>query len=80
MAGGESEMWIADTTEVRTRIQLVYMEMPDIRLTRHQIRRLLSLPVDRCEDAIRALVASGFLAESLEGVLVRGRASLASRR
>ena len=73
-------MWIAEVSdEVRTRIQLIYMEMPEIRLTRQQIRRLLSLPVDACEDAIRALVTSGFLTESLEGVLVRGGTALAPR-
>jgi hypothetical protein len=67
-------MWIAEVSEdVRTRIQMIYMEMPEIRLTRQQIRRLLSLPVDACEDAIRGLLTSGFLTESLEGVLVRGR-------
>jgi hypothetical protein len=55
------------------------MEMPDIRLTRPQIRRLLSLPVDACEDAIRGLLTTGFLTESLEGVLVRGRAALTPR-
>ena len=73
-------MWIAEISdEVRTRIQLIYMEMPEIRLTRQQIRRLLSLPVDACEDAIRGLISSGFLSESLEGVLVRGGAALAPR-
>jgi len=73
-------MWIAEVSdEVRTRIQMIYMEMPEIRLTRQQIRRLLSLPVDACEDAIRTLLTSGFLSESLEGVLVRGRAALAPR-
>jgi hypothetical protein len=58
---------------------MIYMEMPEIRLTRQQIRRLLSLPVDACEDAIRGLLTSGFLTESLEGVLVRGRTAVASR-
>jgi transcription initiation factor IIE alpha subunit len=73
MSPEEPGMWITEVSDdVRTRIQLIYMEMPEIRLTRQQIRRLLSLPVDACEDAIRALVTSGFLAESLEGVLVRG--------
>jgi len=73
-------MWIAEVSdEVRTRIQMIYMEMPEIGLTRHQIRRLLSLPVDACEDAIHALVNSGFLTESLEGVLVRGRTTVAPR-
>jgi hypothetical protein len=80
MSAEESDMWIAEISdEVRTRIQLIYMEMPEIRLTRQQIRRLLSLPVDACEDAIRGLITSGFLSESLEGVLVRGRAALAPR-
>ena len=76
MSGEEPSMQIAEVADVRTRIQLVYMEMPEIRLTRQQIRRLLSLPVDICEDALKALVASGFLRESLEGMLVRGTASL----
>ena len=74
MSAGGSDMWIAEVSdEVRTRIQMIYMEMPEIRLTRQQIRRLLSLPIDACEDAIRGLLTSGFLTESLEGVLVRGR-------
>jgi hypothetical protein len=68
-------MWIAEVSdEVRTRIQMIYMEMPEIRLTRQQIRRLLSLPVETSEDAIRTLITSGFLSESLEGLLVRGTA------
>ena len=79
MSGEERSMQVAEAVEVRTRIQMVYMEMPEIRLTRHQIRRLLSLPVDVCEDALRALVASGFLRESLEGVLVRGRGAFVLR-
>ena len=72
-------MQIAEVADVCTRIQMVYMEMPEIRLTRHQIRRLLSLPVDVCEDALRALEASGFLRESLEGMLVRGKGAFVAR-
>jgi hypothetical protein len=80
MSAEEPGMWIAEVSDdVRTRIQMIYMEMPEIRLTRQQIRRLLSLPVDSCEDAIRGLLTSGFLTESLEGVLVRGRTAVASR-
>ena len=71
-------MPIAELQDVRTQIQLVFMEMPEICLTRHQIRRLLNLPIDACEDALRSLVTSGFLTESLEGVL--GRGSAARRR
>jgi hypothetical protein len=80
MSAKEPDMWIAGVSdEVRMRIQLVYMEMPEVRLTRQQIRRLLSLPVDACEEAIRALLTSGFLIESIEGFLVRGRTALAPR-
>lgn len=80
MGPEESDMWIKEVSDdVRTRIQMMYMEMPDIRLTRPQIRRLLSLPVDACEDAIGGLLTTGFLTESLEGVLVRGRTALTPR-
>jgi hypothetical protein len=73
MSGEERRMqMIAEVPDVSTRIQLVFMEMPEIRLTRHQIRRLLNLPIEACEDAVRALLTSGFLTESLEGVLGRG--------
>ena len=64
-------MWMAEISDVRTRIQMVYMEMPEIGLTRQQLRRLLSLPVESCEEALRTLLGSGFLIESIEGVLVR---------
>ena len=72
-------MWIAELSDdVRTRIQMVYMEMPEVRLTRQQLRRLLGLPVEACEEAIRTLLTSGFLIESLEGVLIRGTRAVAS--
>jgi len=74
MSGEESRMQIAEVQDVRTRIQLVFMEMPELGLTRHQIRRLLNLPIEACEDAVRSLVTCGFLTESLEGVLGRGAA------
>jgi hypothetical protein len=48
------------------------MKCQEIRLTRQQIRRLLSLPVDACEDAIRGF-SSGFLTRIARGVLVRSR-------
>ena len=68
-------MQVAEVPDVQTRIQLVFMEMPEVRLTRHQIRRLLNLPIEVCEEAVRVLLNSGFLTESLEGVLGRGNAA-----
>jgi len=70
---------VAEVADIRTRIQLVFMEMPEIRLTRHQIRRLLNLSIEACEDAVRALLTSGFLTESLEGVLGRGTSTTLRR-
>jgi len=75
MGGEESRMQLAEMQDVRTRIQLVFMEMPELGLTRQQIRRLLNLPIEACEDAVRSLVTCGFLTESLEGVLGRGTAA-----
>jgi len=65
-------MTVRETSDARTRIQMAFMEMPEMRLTRAQVRRLLNLPADVCEDALVALVRSGFLIESLDGALARG--------
>jgi hypothetical protein len=65
-------MTVTDYADARTRIQMAFMEMPEMRLTRAQVGRLLNLPADACEDALTALVRSGFLIESLDGALARG--------
>ena len=44
-----------------TRIQIEYIEMPDLKLTLAQIRRLCDLPQDLCERAVAALLQVGFL-------------------
>lgn len=64
--------------DVRTRIQMAFMEMPEMRLTRAQVRRLLNLPSDACEGALASLVQSGFLTESLDGALTRGTSTSAA--
>ena len=65
-------MKIAEVPDVRTRIQMAYMEMPEMRLTRGQLRRLLDFAIDDCERALASLTQSGFLIESLDGALIRG--------
>lgn len=65
-------MTATDVVDARTRIQMAFMEMPEMRLTRAQVRRLLNLPAEACEDAVAVLVRSGFLTESLDGALTRG--------
>ena len=54
-----------------TRIQIEYIEMPDLKLTFAQIRRLCDLPHDVCEPAMAALERSGFLWRTPDGRFVR---------
>lgn len=58
--------------EAQRRIQLTYMEMPGLKLTRAQIRRLFNLSVEACETAIETLNDAGFLHESVDGMIGRG--------
>ena len=58
-----------------TRIQVEYVEMPDLKLTLRQIRRLCDLPQDACEAALVVLVSSGFLRQTQGGQFLRSRAA-----
>ena len=53
------------------RIQTDYIEMPDLKLTLAQLRRLCGLRADVCEAAVRVLVANGFLYRDANGALLR---------
>jgi len=55
----------------RMRIQIEYIEMPDLKLTVAQLRRLCALPPDVCEAAVADLVQSGFLWKTGEGTFLR---------
>jgi hypothetical protein len=55
----------------RMRIQIEYIEMPHLKLTQPQVRRLCDLPQDVCEVAMASLVASGFLSRTREGSFLR---------
>jgi hypothetical protein len=58
-----------------TMIQMDYMEMPGLRLTPQQGRRLWTLQLDLCQAALDTLVATGFLAKTDDGqYLHRGAA------
>lgn len=54
-----------------TQIQMEYLEMPDLKLTAHQARRLFGLPVELCEPALEALVLAGFLSRTRDGAFLR---------
>lgn len=54
-----------------SRIQTEYIEMPDLKLTLAQVRRLCGLRADVCEAAVRVLIANGFLCQAANGALLR---------
>jgi len=78
--GTEDTMPPTDTRAAQTRIQLEFIEMPEMRLRREQVRRLLGLPPGACDDALAALVRSGFLTQSADGAFLRGHLTGGSNR
>jgi hypothetical protein len=53
------------------RIQIEYIEMPGLRLTLAQARRLCDAPHAVCVAALSSLVKSGFLWQAGDGSFVR---------
>jgi hypothetical protein len=57
--------------EVVRRIRGEFLEMPGLRLTPEQARRLWRLDESACEKVLGALVADRFLARTRDGAFVR---------
>jgi len=57
--------------DVLTLIQMEYLEMPDLKLTLRQARRLFDVPMELCQPAFESLVAMGFLAQTRDGAFLR---------
>lgn len=57
--------------EVLQRIQGEFVEMPGLRVTAAQARRLWSLERDVCEALLGALVDAKFLARTRDGAYIR---------
>ena len=56
-------------------IQMEYVEMPGLRVTAQQGRRLWALPLEVCQAALDSLAAAGFLAKAADDTyLHRGAA------
>jgi len=77
--GVEAIMIAPDWRLAFTRIQIEYIEMPDLKLTLAQIRRLCDLPQDLCERAVAALLQVGFLWRAPDGRFVRRALGRAGR-
>lgn len=54
-------------------IRMEYAEMPDLRLTFFQARRLWNLEPAVCDDLLAALVGEGFLMQTKDGLFQRRR-------
>ena len=56
--------------QLLARIRSEYREMPGLRLTLHEARRLWGLDTKTCSAALTALLASGFLSSTRDGAFV----------
>ena len=59
---------------VLSRIRAEFREMPGMRLTQLQARRLFGLDIVTCSSALAALQASGFLTTTRDGAFVMAAA------
>ena len=64
-------MELADIREALHRIRMEYLEMPEMKLTLAQTRRLMNLPLEATEVALATLVDTGFLVQRHDGAFVR---------
>lgn len=53
------------------RIRMEYLEMPDLRLSARQARRLWTLDAELCDELLAALVQEGFLRQAADGTFLR---------
>jgi hypothetical protein len=53
--------------DARVRIEIEFVEMPGLKLSRDQIQRLCGVPGDVCDEALAALVSGGFLRQKPDG-------------
>jgi hypothetical protein len=52
-------------------VRAEYLEMPGLRLTRQQVRRLWGLDAPTCDTLLQVLIAQGFLRRTRDGAYVR---------
>jgi len=57
--------------DLLTRIRMEYIEMPGLRLTSRQARRLWNLDQSTCEELLAALVREEFLSQTADGAYLR---------
>lgn len=60
------------------RIRMEYLEMPDLRLSARQVRRMWTLDAELCDELLAALVQEGFLRQTPDGAFLRRGEGLAA--
>jgi len=53
------------------RIRMEYLEMPDLRLSAPQVRRMWTLDTELCDELLATLVREGFLRRAADGTFLR---------
>jgi hypothetical protein len=71
MARQERKSRLPDVPGLLTRIQGEYLEMPGLKLTPAQARRLWGLELAECEQLLDHLVGSRFLKRTADGAYQR---------
>jgi len=66
----------AHLDELANLMRMEYLEMPDLKLTFVQARRLWDAPADLCLSALNILVDAGFLIQTHDGRFLRRSAFL----
>jgi hypothetical protein len=67
----EATMDQDEVRQAQSRIEREYLEMPGLSLTEPQARRLLGLPRDLCEAALKGLARQDVLVETAHGTFLR---------
>jgi hypothetical protein len=62
---------VREVREVQQRIRCEFLEMPGLRLTLNQARRLWLLDEKACEAVLGELVADNFLSKTRDGAFIR---------
>ena len=68
----------APSSQLLTRIRSEYREMPGLRLTVLQARRLWGIDILTCSAALSSLTSSGFLSTTRDGAYVLSSAQRAT--
>ena len=62
---------VRSLNDIVGQVRREFMEMPGLRLTEAQARRLWALDSSQCREALDNLIESGFLVRTPEGAVIR---------